>query len=66
MQRIFIKNISCLRWEAFVMFHLGRKRFADEEEVETEVWQWLRQQSKDICCGFRRTGKAMRHVYQCW
>jgi hypothetical protein len=32
------------------------KRFADDEEVEMEVWKWLRQQSKD--CGFRRTGKA--------
>jgi hypothetical protein len=25
------------------------KRFADDEEVETEVWKWLRQQSKDFC-----------------
>jgi hypothetical protein len=28
--------------------HLGGKRLADEEEVETEVWKWLRQQSKDL------------------
>jgi hypothetical protein len=28
--------------------HLGGKRFADDEEVETEVWKWLRQQSKDF------------------
>jgi hypothetical protein len=27
-------------------FHLGGKRFADDEEVETEVRKWLRQQSK--------------------
>jgi hypothetical protein len=26
--------------------HLGAKGFADDEEVETEVLQWLRQQSK--------------------
>jgi hypothetical protein len=26
----------------------GEKRFADEE-VETEVRKWLRQQSKDVC-----------------
>jgi hypothetical protein len=26
---------------------LGDKRFADDEEVETEVWEWLRQQPKD-------------------
>jgi hypothetical protein len=28
-------------------FHLDGKRFADDEEVKTEVWKWLRQQSKD-------------------
>jgi hypothetical protein len=28
--------------------HLGGKRFADDEQVETEVWKWLRQQSKDF------------------
>jgi hypothetical protein len=27
---------------------LGGKRFTDNEEVETEVWKWLRQQSKDF------------------
>jgi histone-lysine N-methyltransferase SETMAR len=27
---------------------LGGRRFADDEEVETEVWKWLRQQSKDF------------------
>jgi hypothetical protein len=29
-------------------FHLGGKRFADDEEVETEVRKWLSQQSKDF------------------
>jgi hypothetical protein len=29
-------------------FHLGAKRFADDEEVETETGKWLRQQSKDF------------------
>jgi hypothetical protein len=29
-------------------YHLGCKRFADDEEVETEVRKWLRQQSKDF------------------
>jgi hypothetical protein len=28
--------------------HLGGKRFADDEEVETKVWKWLRQQSNDF------------------
>jgi hypothetical protein len=40
------------------------KRFDDDEEFEMEVRKWLRQQTKD--CGFRRAGKAMGHVYQCW
>jgi hypothetical protein len=28
--------------------HLGGKRFADDEEDETKVQKWLRQQSKDF------------------
>jgi hypothetical protein len=44
MQRTFIKNISCLWWEVFVTS--SGKYFADNEEVETEVRKWLRQQSK--------------------
>jgi hypothetical protein len=31
-----------------VQNHLGGKRFADDEEAETEVRKWLRQQSKDF------------------
>jgi hypothetical protein len=27
---------------------VGDKHLADDEEVETEVWKWLRQQSKDF------------------
>jgi hypothetical protein len=46
---------------------LGVKCFADDEEVETEVRKWLRQQSKRFLChGFRRTGKAIGQVYKCW
>jgi hypothetical protein len=29
--------------------HLGGRHFADDEEVETEVQKWLRQESKDFC-----------------
>jgi hypothetical protein len=29
--------------------NLDGKRFADDEEVETEVRKWLRQQSKYFC-----------------
>jgi hypothetical protein len=28
--------------------HLGGRRFADDREVEMEVWKWLRQQSKNF------------------
>jgi hypothetical protein len=52
MQRIFIKNVACLRWEMFVAksgSQLGGKRFADDEKFETEVRKWLRQQSRDFC-----------------
>jgi hypothetical protein len=28
--------------------HFGGRRFADDEEVETEVLKWLRQQPKDF------------------
>jgi hypothetical protein len=37
-------SICRVKW-----FSLGGKRFADDEEVETEVLKWLRQQSKDFC-----------------
>jgi hypothetical protein len=46
--------------------HLVVRRFADKEEVKTEVGKWLRQQSSLLCCGFRRTDKEMGQVYQCW
>jgi hypothetical protein len=58
MQRIFINNVSCLRWEVFFRVkrftngsrncHVDGKCFVDDEEVETEVPKWLRQQSKDF------------------
>jgi hypothetical protein len=43
-----------------------RKTQMINEEVETEVRKWLRQQSKDFyAAGFRRTGKAIGQVFQC-
>jgi hypothetical protein len=44
--------------------HLGGKYFAHDEEVETEVAEIT--VKRLLCCGFRRTGKAMRQVCQCW
>jgi hypothetical protein len=46
---------------------LGDRYFADDEEVETELQKWWRQQSKGLpCCRFRRTAKAIGQVYQRW
>jgi hypothetical protein len=49
MQRIFIKKCFLFTVGSVCRvkrFSLGGKRFADEEEIETEVRKWLRQQSK--------------------
>jgi hypothetical protein len=51
MKRIFIKKFFLFtvgRVCRVKRFSLGGKRFADDEEVETEVRKWLRQQSKDF------------------
>jgi hypothetical protein len=48
---IFIKKyFLCTVGSVFRVkrFSLGGKRFADDEEVETEVRKWLRQQSKFV------------------
>jgi hypothetical protein len=50
-----------------VVHNCVQKRFADEEEVETEMGKWLRQQSKNFyAAGFRHTGKSMGQVYEYW
>jgi hypothetical protein len=46
--------------------HFVGRCFADDKEVETEVRKWLTTVNRLLCWGFRRTGKAMRQVYQCW
>jgi hypothetical protein len=58
MQRIFITKYflftvgSVCRVKRFTSgsrnCHLGSKGFTEDEEVETEVRKWLRQQSKDF------------------
>jgi hypothetical protein len=41
---------KCLSRKAFHNWAEKRgKRFADDEEIETEVRKWLRQQSEDFC-----------------
>jgi hypothetical protein len=34
---------------ALSLVNLGGKRFGDDEEVEMEVLEWLRQQSREFC-----------------
>jgi hypothetical protein len=47
-------------------FHLGAKRFADNEEVEMEVRKWLKQQPRDFyAVGFDTRVKLWGKVYQC-
>jgi hypothetical protein len=41
-------------------FSQGRSKVADDAGVAETTVKTL------LCCGFRRTGKAMGHVYQCW
>jgi hypothetical protein len=44
-------------------FSQGRSKFADGV---TEVWNWLKQQSKDFCAaGFDALGKSMGQMYRC-
>jgi hypothetical protein len=52
MQRIFIKKCFLFTVGSVChvkRFHFRGKRSTDDEEVETEVRKWLRQQSKDFC-----------------
>jgi hypothetical protein len=52
MQRIFVKKCFLFTVGSVCRVkrsRLGGKRFADDEEVETEVREWLRQQSKYFC-----------------
>jgi hypothetical protein len=46
MQRIFIKKCFLFMVRSVCRvnrLHLGGKRFADDQAVETEEWKWLRQ-----------------------
>jgi hypothetical protein len=51
-QRILLKKCflfilgSVCRLKRFIT---GSGNFADDEEVETEMWKWLRQRPKDFC-----------------
>jgi hypothetical protein len=42
------------------------KPFTDDKGFESEFLKLLRTIKCLLCCGFRRTGKAMGQVNQCW
>jgi hypothetical protein len=45
-------------------FSQGRSKVADDARPGAEVAETT--VKRLLCCGFRRTGKAMGQVYQCW
>jgi hypothetical protein len=45
-------------------FSQGRSKVADDAGPGAEVAETTVERL--LCCGFRRTGKAMRQAYQCW
>jgi hypothetical protein len=45
-------------------FSQGRSKVADDARPSVEVAETTVKIL--LCCGFRRTGKAMIQVYQCW
>jgi hypothetical protein len=45
-------------------FSQGRSKVADDARLGAEVVETT--DKRLPCCGFRRTGKAMGQVYQCW
>jgi hypothetical protein len=45
-------------------FSQGRSKVADDARPDAEVAETP--VKRLLCCGFRRTGKAMGQVYQCW
>jgi hypothetical protein len=46
-EKIYLTELLLSVWSAKKKKHLGGKYFSDEE-VETELWKSLRQQSKDF------------------
>jgi hypothetical protein len=45
-------------------FSPGRSKVAGDARLGAEVGETT--VKRPPCCGFRRTGKAMGQVYQCW
>jgi hypothetical protein len=76
MRRIFIKKYFLLRAESVCrvnMFTTGSRNYLNDvqksqmpDQAESELRNWLRQQSKLLCCGFRHSTKVMEQVYQHW
>jgi hypothetical protein len=52
-----------LRCYGVELFSQGRSKVADDARPSAEVAETA--VKRLLCCGFRRTGKAMGQVYQC-
>jgi hypothetical protein len=73
-QRIFIKKCFLFmvgrvcRVKRFTIGSINTPKNVRKSHIlPDQVRKWLRQESKRLLCfGFRRTGKAMGQVYQCW
>jgi hypothetical protein len=72
-QMILIKKCFRIRWDIFVAWsysQLGREILWRT----FENWRWCPARcgsgsitvKRPLCCGFRRTGKAMGQLYRCW
>jgi hypothetical protein len=59
---------KCLSRKAFHNWHeklsQGRSNVADDDRPDAEVTEATLKSL--LCCGFRRNGKAVGQVYQCW
>jgi hypothetical protein len=53
---------TVLNW--YKKFSEGRSKVADNAQPGAEVPKTT--DKRLLCCGIRRTGKAMGQVYQCW
>jgi hypothetical protein len=47
-------------------FSQGRSKIAADAQPGAEVAKTTVKKTSTVCCGFRRTGKAMGQLYQCW
>jgi hypothetical protein len=63
------RNVPSLRSEVFVVYsgsQLDREILWRTKSLKRRRGSGWDNSQKLVCCGFRRTGKAMGQLYQCW